>query len=540
LKKNDIVTIEITDTTAEGSGVGRIENMVVFVQGAFTGDKLRTKIIKRTKKYCIGKIEELLEPSESRKDSVCSAFPRCGGCMFPHIRYEAELEMKRRWVEENFKRIGGIDIGVKRVVASPNTGGYRNKGIYPVVRDENGQVRAGFYARHSHRIAGRAECALHPAFFGDIVKTVTAFLQENDISIYDEEKKRGLVRSIFIRHGEVSGDTMVCLVVNGDGIPCEGELVNRLTKIPQVTGVVINTNTTDGNVLLGEKCRTVSGKGHITDMLRGLKFDIAPTAFYQVNRQGAELLYGIAEEYAAPEGGLLIDLYCGAGTIGLSMAKRADRVIGAEIVPSAVENARANAERNGVTNAEFILADAGQAAVELEKRGERPQVVILDPPRAGCSVEAIEAVVKMQPDRVVMVSCNSATAARDAKLFAELGYQPQEITAVDMFPRTGHIETVVLLSREKADDHIRFSINTEDLKKNVGGYATYGDIKAYVLEKFGLKVSSLYIAQTKDKCGIKERENYYIGEGKSKELICPPEKEQAIMDAFRHFGMLRD
>ncbi|MBQ9938389.1 MAG: 23S rRNA (uracil(1939)-C(5))-methyltransferase RlmD, partial [Oscillospiraceae bacterium] len=455
MKKNDIVTIDITDTTAEGSGVGRVENMVVFVQGAFTGDKLKAKIIKCTKKYCIGKIEELIVPSKSRTDCVCEAFPRCGGCMFPHISYDAELEMKRRWVEENFRRIGGFEIDVKRIVASPNTEGYRNKGIYPVTKDENGAVRAGFYARHSHRIAGKAECALHPAFFGDIVKEVTAFLKEENISIYDEESKKGLVRSIFIRHGEISGDTMVCLVVNGDSIPKEELLAQRLAKIPQVTGVVINTNTTDGNVLLGEKCRTVSGQGHITDTLRGLKFNIAPTAFYQVNRRGAELLYGIAEDYAAPEGGLLIDLYCGAGTIGLSMAKRAERVIGAEIVPSAVDNAKENAKRNGVANAEFILADAGEAAVELEKRGEHPQVVILDPPRAGCSAEAIEAVVRMAPDRVVMVSCNSATAARDAKLFAELGYHPREITAVDMFPRTGHVETVVLLSREKADDYVR-------------------------------------------------------------------------------------
>ena len=540
MRKNDIVELTITDTTAEGSGVGRDGGMVVFVPGAFTGDVLRARIIKCTRKYCVGRIEELLSPSKDRISSCCKAFPACGGCMFPHISYAAELEMKRRWVEENFRRIGGVDITAERVIPSPLTEGYRNKGIYPLALDSDGNVRAGFYARHSHRIAGVPDCALHPAFFGDIVKEAASFLQEERVSIYSEETGEGLARSIYIRHGEISGETMVCLVVNGDGLPGEDRLAARLQKFPQVSGLVINVNTAPGNVLLGEKCRTVFGKGSITDELRGLKFEIAPTAFYQVNRRGAELLYGAAEEYAAPDGGLLIDLYCGAGTIGLSMAGRAGRVIGAEIVPSAVENARENARRNGISNAEFILADAAEAARELELRGERPDVVVLDPPRAGCDAGVIEAVANMSPSRVVMVSCNSATAARDVSLFISRGYLPQRMTVVDMFPRTGHVETVCLLSKLKSTQHIEVEVKMDELDlTDAEKKATYQEIKDYVLEHSGLKVSILYIAQVKQKCGIIERENYNKPKSEdARQPQCPPEKEKAIKEALQHFGMI--
>ncbi len=541
MRKNDIVELNITDTTAEGSGVGRDGGMVVFVPGAFTGDVLRARIIKCTKKYCVGRIEELLSPSKNRVAVCCNAFPACGGCMFPHVSYQAELDMKRRWVEENFRRIGGVEIAAERVVPSPLTEGYRNKGVYPLALDPNGNVRAGFYARHSHRIAGTPECALHPAFFGDIVKEISAFLQCEHISIYDETSGEGLARSIFLRYGEASGETLVCLVVNGDGISGEERLAERLQRFPQVSGLVINVNTASGNALLGPKCRTVWGKGVVTDELCGLSFDIAPTAFYQVNRRGAELLYGIAAEYAAPEGGLLIDLYCGAGTIGLSMASRAGRVIGAEIVPSAVENARANALRNGIANAEFILADATDAARELERRGERPDVVVLDPPRAGCDAGVIDAVANMAPRRVVMVSCNSATAARDTALFISRGYLPRRLTVVDMFPRTGHVETVVLLSKGEIDSkkvRVEFSLENMDMSGFQKG-ATYPQIKEYVQEHSGLKVSSLYISQVKRKCGLDVGQNYNLSKKEgAKQPQCPPDKEKAITEVLQHFGMV--
>jgi len=447
LKKNDIVTLEITDVTAEGNGVGRSEGMVVFVPGTFTGDVIEALVIKCDRRYCVGRLEKLVAPSPDRISSCCGAFPACGGCVFRHVSYESELKLKRRWVEENFRRIGGLDIGVERIVASPAVDSYRNKGIYPLARAADGSIRAGFYARHSHRIAGLTHCALHPDFFGDIVDEVAAFLRDENISIYDEQTRKGLARSVFIRHAEATGETVVCVVVNGGGLPGEDRLAGRLRRFPQVTGLVINVNRTEGNVLLGEECRVVSGKGYITDELCGLRFDISPTSFYQVNRRGAELLYGVAQEYAAPDGGLLLDLYCGAGTIGLSMAHRAGRVIGADIVPSSIENAVYNARRNGIANAEFIRADAAEAARELQARGTRPDVVILDPPRAGCDASVIESVAKMAPERIVMVSCNSATAARDAAIFASLGYSPLRLTAVDLFPRTGHCECVVKLIR---------------------------------------------------------------------------------------------
>ena len=317
--------------------------------------------------------------------------------------------------------------------------------------------------------------------------------------------------------------------------------MQKLQAVAGFTTLVLSVNTKPGNSILGDEFIALHGAGYIEDTLCGLQFRLSPRSFYQVNHHQAQRLYAAAIEQAEiTKNDLVLDLYCGVGTITLAMAKAAGKVIGVEVVEQAVADARENAKRNGIENAEFFCGDAGKAALELEAKGIRPDVVVVDPPRKGLNSDTIEAMAKMSPRRIVYVSCDPATLARDVKLLSEKGYTLKNAQAADLFPRCAHVETVVLLSREKADDHIRFSINTEDLKKNVGGYATYGDIKAYVLEKFGLKVSSLYIAQTKDKCGIKERENYYIGEGKSKELICPPEKEKAIMDAFRHFGMLRD
>ena len=349
------------------------------------------------------------------------------------------------------------------------------------------------------------------------------------------------MRHIYVRRGVVSGQVLVCLVVNGRKIPHVPELVERLKTIEGFTTLVLNINEKPGNTILGGENLTLYGPGYIEDTLCGLNFRLSPHSFYQVNHHQAQRLYEAAISQAEITGDdLVLDLYCGVGTITLCMAKAAGKVMGVEVVPQAVADARDNAKRNGIENAQFFCGDAGQAALELEAKGIHADVVVVDPPRKGLNADTIEALHRFAPRRIVYVSCDPATLARDVALLKERGYTLKNAMAADLFPRCSHVETVVLLSREKADDHIRFSINTEDLKKNVGGYATYGDIKAYVLEKFGLKVSSLYIAQTKDKCGIKERENYYIGEGKSKELICPPEKEQAIMDAFRHFGMLRD
>ena len=293
--------------------------------------------------------------------------------------------------------------------------------------------------------------------------------------------------------------------------------------------------------MLGDTEKVLYGSGEIRDTLLGMKFTISARSFYQVNHVQTEKLYSKAIEFACLKGDeRVLDCYCGIGTIGLIASRHCAEVLGVESNAAAIKDAKKNAKLNGVKNIGFVCADTGSLLSELCEQGERADVVMLDPARAGCDRKTLSSLLEMMPERIVYISCNPETQERDVKELVKGGYKVKRVQPVDMFPYTSHVETVVLLSREKADDHIRFSINTEDLKKNVGGYATYGDIKAYVLEKFGLKVSSLYIAQTKDKCGIKERENYYIGEGKSKELICPPEKEQAIMDAFRHFGMLRD
>ena len=375
----------------------------------------------------------------------------------------------------------------------------------------------------------------------DVKDAVIDYVNQFRVSVYDESTGKGLLRHIYVRRGAVSGQILVCLVVNGRKLPHTDALLERLEKITGFTTLVLSVNTRAGNAVLGDEFITLYGPGYIEDTLCGLNFRLSPRSFYQVNHHQAQRLYEAAIERAGiTKDDTVLDLYCGVGTITLAMAKAAGKVIGIEVIPQAVQDAKDNARRNGIENAEFFCGDAGAAALELEAKGIKADVVVVDPPRKGLNADTIEALARFAPRRIVYVSCDPATLARDVALLKERGYKVANATAADLFPRCAHVETVVLLSREKADDHIRFSINTEDLKKNVGGYATYGDIKAYVLEKFGLKVSSLYIAQTKDKCGIKERENYYIGEGKSKELICPPEKEKAIMDAFRNFGMLRE
>ena len=541
LTKNQDIEIEITGITTEGRGVGHYEGMAVFVPNTAVGDVIDCHIIKTKKNYAIGKIKSIIKAAEDRIIPDCDVFEKCGGCVFRHINYTAEAEMKRQRVKDAFERIGHIEIEPEKIIKSGRTNRYRNKAQFPVRSDKNG-ISMGFFAANSHRVIDCRDCMLQPVEFARILRVFEKWIKKNAITVYNEETKKGLLRHIYIRKAFETNQIMVCAVINGHNLPKKDELIIALIKeCDNIASITVNENTNDSNVILGKKCYTVWGADYIEDILCGVRVRISPLSFYQINHDQAQLLYEKAAEYAnLSKDDVLLDLYCGAGTIGLSMADKVKKVIGVEIIPEAIEDAKINAEINGITNAEFICGDAPEAAEILKDRGIKPDVIIVDPPRKGCAAELLDTIVEMNPKRLVYVSCDPATLARDCAILKEKGYEVKKVTPVDMFPRTAHVETVVLLSREKADDHIRFSINTEDLKKNVGGYATYGDIKAYVLEKFGLKVSSLYIAQTKDKCGIKERENYYIGEGKSKELICPPEKEQAIMDAFRHFGMLRD
>lgn len=447
LKKNDLVTLEIIDLTPEGAGVGKQDGYVIFVPKTAVGDIITAKILKPLTAYAYGKCEAVLVPSGDRCEPACPVFSKCGGCLFRHIRYEAELRIKKGWVEENFKRIGSLPISCSAILPSPQIDGYRNKAQIPCGTDASGQPVFGFFAPHSHRIIPCGRCLLGPSFYPPLLHCVADWMRQYGIEPYNEETHTGAVRHLFIRDGRASGEIMVCMVANADFLPHTDVLTDRLRKEnPNVVSILLNVNKKPGNRILGEKNITLWGKDTITDILCGLTFDISPLSFYQVNHDAAELLYRTAADMAALSGReTLLDLYCGVGTIGLSMANRAAHLIGVEIVPEAVENARQNAARNGIQNAEFICADAGKAADQLARRGLSPDVVILDPPRRGCGIDALDAVLHMSPEKIVMISCNSATAARDCAYLSERGYSISQLCAVDMFPRTGHVETVVSL-----------------------------------------------------------------------------------------------
>lgn len=446
LKKNDEIELYIEDFTSEGSGVGHFEGMAVFVSGAAAGDKALVHIIKVKSTYAIGKCIKLLKPSKTRIAPDCEYAGSCGGCAFRHISYEAETAMKKKRVEDAFQRIGGIDKKLDGFIAAENLTRYRNKAEYPVSFEK--ELKIGFYALHTHRIIDCRDCVLQPEIFADIVAVIRKWTVEFGISIYNSETGNGLLRHIYIRQGAVSKEIMVCLVINGERIPKEAELVKRLCEIPDIKSIVLNINRSNNNVILGEECKTVYGADCIYDELCSVKIRLSPLSFYQVNHAQAEKLYRKAAEYAQLDGSqTVLDMYCGAGTIGLSMADKAKNVIGVEIVEPAVRDAKINAGLNGIKNAQFYCADASQAAQMLKEQGIKPDVIVLDPPRKGCSAELVKTVSEMDPDRVVYVSCDPATLARDCKRFGELGYKVEKLTAVDLFPRTVHCEAVALLTK---------------------------------------------------------------------------------------------
>lgn len=452
MKKNDRLKLKIDGMSAEGSGIGRTETgMAVFVPQSAAGDVLEVKILKVKKTYAFGKIESILKPSRDRISVDCPYFSKCGGCVYRHISYEAEKRIKEQKVRDAVQRIGGLHgVKINPVLSTECPERYRNKAQFPVGKEESGKIITGFYARHSHRIIDCGDCLLQPVLFQTVTDITKDFLEETNQEPYCEETHSGKLRHIYIRYGEQTGELMVCYVVNGNGLKQEDVLVKRLKeRLPQLKSVVVNVNRDKTNVILGGKTRVVYGRDFIYDTLCGLKFKLSPQSFYQVNRRGAELLYGKAGEYAGLSGKeILLDLYCGTGTIGLSMAKQCKKVIGVEVVAQAIEDAKQNAEENQIQNAEFICGDAAQAASALKEQGIKPDVVIVDPPRKGLAEELIKTIVQMAPKRVVYVSCDPATLARDLRMFAEQGYQTRELTPVDLFSRTSHCETAALVIRQ--------------------------------------------------------------------------------------------
>lgn len=451
LKKNDEITLEITDITNQGNGVGRSQGVAVFVDGTAVGDIIRCKIVKVNRSYCYGIITQLLQKSPYRTTDICPVNKTCGGCSFRHCTYEHECQVKNNFVKASFERIGKLEVEFEPFVACPKQSHYRNKAQYPVgVKD--GKAVCGFYAKRSHRICDNYDCDLQPKVFAQIVKSVIDHVNLNKIPAYDENTGKGLLRHIYLRQGEHSGEIMLCLVVTDiKKAVCFNGLFSKITtKFDSIKSIVLNENRLDTNVVLGNKTVTVYGADTITDTMCGNIVTISPQSFYQVNTLQAEKLYTIVKEFAQPdENSILLDLYCGAGTIGLSMSKHVKKLIGVEVISQAVKNAELNARLNNVTNAEFVCGDAGKISKMLFERGERPTVIIADPARKGCDRQSLEYMAKMRPERIVMVSCNHATAARDCAVLSELGYKTEKVQAVDMFPRTTHVECVVLLSRKE-------------------------------------------------------------------------------------------
>ncbi len=454
-RKDELLTLDITEVNNLGCGVAKKDGMVVFVKGAVSGDRVEAKIIKVAKSFLVGRLERILVPSPHRtKDALCDAPLSCGGCVYRHIEYEHELDMKKRYVEGAFRKAGLSDVTVEKVRTSGTCRGYRNKAQYPFGL-VGGKTVVGFYAEKTHKVIPCTDCALQPAFFGEICRFVCEFADDHGWSVYDEKTGRGLLRHLYIREGKNSGEVMVCLVVNGERLPRETDFSKAMTaRFEHVKSLVINVNTKNTNVVLGREYRTLAGRGYIEDILCGKRFRIAPAAFYQVNHDGAELLYGIAAEKAALRAGdTLLDLYCGIGTIGLSLADKDMRVVGVEIVEDAVACARENAALNGMENTCFFCGDAGDAERLVNEAlarcgdGERTTVVV-DPPRKGLDSALIRYLADKQMKKIVYVSCDPDTLARDCVAFRELGYTIGEVTPVDMFSKTGHVESVVCLTRK--------------------------------------------------------------------------------------------
>ena len=538
LEKGSVYTAVIDGYSSEGLGIARVNGAVVFVPHAVRGEEIDLRITKVMKTSCTGEIVKIHNPSPERMEPECPYAGKCGGCAYRHLTYPEELWTKRQRVQDALTRIGGLDLTVEEILGAKNPEHYRNKSQYPVGAD--GSI--GFFQARTHKVVPIRRCLIQTEAADRTAQAVGEWMRRYKISAYDETTGKGLVRHVCVRVNR-KGESLCCVVVNGNKVPREPELAAYVTAaVPHTVGVLLNSNTRRGNVVLGDKYRTLFGRNYLMDTLCGLEFKLSMPSFYQVNRDQAEVLYGKALKFAGLTGNeTVLDLYCGIGTITLCLAKAAKRVIGAEIVPPAIRDAKENALRNHIENAEFFCGDAADIAAKLESDGLRPDVVTVDPPRKGLAPEVIASVAAMGPEKVVYVSCDPATLGRDVKIFREFGYEAKRAAAVDMFPGTAHVETVVLLSKGEVDSkkiRVEFSLEDMDMSEFQDG-ATYTQIKDYVLEHSGLKVSNLYISQIKRKCGIEVGKNYNLPKSEdSRQPMCPPEKEKAIREAFKYFGMI--
>lgn len=536
LEKGSIYTAVIDGYSSEGLGIARVNGAVVFVPHAVRGEEIDLRITKVMKTSCAGEIVKIHNPSPERMEPECPYAGKCGGCAYRHLTYPEELWAKRQRVQDALTRIGGLDLTVEEILGAKNPEHYRNKSQYPVGAD--GSI--GFFQARTHKVVPIRRCLIQTEAADRTAQAVGEWMRRYKISAYDETTGKGLVRHVCVRVNR-KGESLCCVVVNGNKVPREPELAAYVTAaVPHTVGVLLNSNTRRGNVVLGDKYRMLFGRNYLMDTLCGLEFKLSMPSFYQVNRDQAEVLYGKALEFAGLTGNeTVLDLYCGIGTITLCLAKAAKRVIGAEIVPPAIRDAKENALRNHIENAEFFCGDAADIAAKLESDGLRPDVVTVDPPRKGLAPEVIASVAAMGPEKVVYVSCDPATLGRDVKIFREFGYEAKRAAAVDMFPGTAHVETVVLLSRETnpLTVEVRMEVETGEVKE----HPTYKRIQEYVQEKYGFKVHTAYIAEVKRMVGLDMHKAPNAVEQKKHEYHpCPPEKVEAIKDALRHFGLISE
>ena len=536
LEKGSVYTAVIDGYSSEGLGIARVNGAVVFVPHAVRWEEIDLRITKVMKTSCAGEIVKIHNPSPERMEPECPYAGKCGGCAYRHLTYPEELWAKRQRVQDALTRIGGLELTVEEILGAKNPEHYRNKSQYPVGAD--GSI--GFFQARTHKVVPIRRCLIQTEAADRTAQAVGEWMRRYKISAYDETTGKGLVRHVCVRVNR-KGESLCCVVVNGNKVPREPELAAYVTAaVPHTVGVLLNSNTRRGNVVLGDKYRTLFGRNYLMDTLCGLEFKLSMPSFYQVNRDQAEVLYGKALKFAGLTGNeTVLDLYCGIGTITLCLAKAAKRVIGAEIVPPAIRDAKENALRNHIENAEFFCGDAADIAAKLESDGLRPDVVTVDPPRKGLTPEVIASVAAMGPEKVVYVSCDPATLGRDVKIFREFGYEAKRAAAVDMFPGTAHVETVVLLSRETnpLTVEVRMEVETGEVKE----HPTYKRIQEYVQEKYGFKVHTAYIVEVKRMVGLDMHKAPNAVEQKKHEYHpCPPEKVEAIKDALRHFGLISE
>ena len=542
LNKNDIVEVEIVDLTHEGAGVAKVDGFVFFVDNALPGEVIKMRVLKLKKNIGFGKVEEYVTLSPNRNQDIDATYLRSGIADFGHMTYEEQLKFKRKQVVDNLYKTAGIsDVEVAETLGMETPYAYRNKAQVPV-RRVKGQLETGFYRKNSHDLIPIEDFLIQDKEIDKLIVFVRDLLRRYDLKPYDEKEQTGLIRHLVVRRGHYSGQMMLVFVTTRPKIFRIDQVIAKITEaFPNVVSIIQNINDKNTNAIFGKEFRTLYGQDTITDSMLGNDYEISAQSFYQVNTEMAEKLYQTAIDFSdLNSDSIVIDAYSGIGTIGLSFAKQVKEVYGVEVIETAVEDAKKNAERNGITNAHYVADSAENAMAKWSKDGIKPDVIIVDPPRKGLTESFIKASVAMQPEKITYVSCNPATMARDIKLYQELGYELKKVQPVDLFPQTHHVETVALLSKLDVDKHIDVEIKLDELDlTSAESKATYAQIKKYILEKFDLKVSTLYIAQIKKKCGIILREHYNKSK-KEKQVIpqCTPEKEEAIMDALRHFKMI--